>query len=92
MEKKYEATVLCVAFSEDGTDFEDILYMGVAHSPQECGDLIMQDLWRLIEDYEPHEISVKEGRSIYDEPITIVKCGKDVYHYYILFKEDNKNE
>lgn len=86
----YEASVIAVVFDEK-YDFVDLLHIGISHNPKETAGLIMDDIWRLVEDFEPHEVKIKESRSMYDEPITIVHCGEDHYHYYILF-DDNKEE
>lgn len=87
--KNYEASLIAVVFDET-YDFVDILHCGIAHSEEEAGWLLTDELYRLIEDFEPHKIEVEESRSTYDEPITVVKCGNETYHYYLMFNEEDR--
>lgn len=89
---KYEASIICVVFDEK-YEFDDILHIGIAHSPTEAQSLIMGDIWRVIEDFGEGKGEIEESRSAYDEPITIAhtydKTNNYVmhWHYYCLINK-----
>lgn len=93
----YEGSIICVVFDEKH-NFEDILHIGVSHSLTESFALIMEDIYRVMENFGSDKCTVETGRSVYDEPITVVDTvGEDglkiYWHYYCLqTKKEEGNE
>lgn len=92
--KPYEAVVICTVFDEKYA-FEDNQLIGIAHSPMEARSLLMSDIERVMNDFGNGKAEIRNSRSVYDEPITIVYTsnpdnGTYHWHYYCLFKESDK--
>ncbi len=91
--KPYEAVVMCTVFDEN-YNFEDNQLVGIAHSPMEARSLLMSDIERVMEDFGDGKAEISNGRSEYDEPITIVHARNNgierFWNYYCLFKEPDK--
>jgi hypothetical protein len=91
--QNYEATIICTVFN-DKYEFEDNLLLGVVHSPLEAKALLMQDIFRVMEDFGHDKCEIENSRSAYDEQITIVHTYDDTvrhhWHYYCLFKDPQK--
>ncbi len=92
--KEYEASVICTVF--DGKyGFEDVLLIGIAHSPVEARSLVFDDILRVMQDFGDGKCEIENGVSEYDEPITIVrthdKNGSEyTWNYYCLFNENKR--
>lgn len=88
----YEAALIAVSLDSNGK-YEDIYLVGIVHSKIEANNLLMDDINRLIEDYEdPKEVTVSFGRSMYDYPITCVKYNQGYMHYHLQFTQRPSKE
>lgn len=89
--RPYEAVVMCTVFDEKNA-FEDNLLIGIAHSPMEARSLLMDDIERVMDGFGNGKAEIRNSRSVYDEPITIIYTsnpdnGTYHWHYYCLFNE-----
>lgn len=66
-----KSSIICVVFDEK-YEFEDILLIGIVDSPEKARALLMNDIWRVMEDFGSSKCEIEESRSEYDEQITIV--------------------
>lgn len=88
----YEAILTCVVFDND-YNFEDILHIGIAHSKEEASNLLLNDIWRVMEEFGNDKCSMENARSEYDEPVTIVHTEGELihhWHYYLQFLKDHR--
>ena len=95
--KNYEASIICSIFDKE-YEFEDNLIIGISHSKEETEALLMDDIFRVMEDFGNDKCEIEIGRSTYDEAVTIVHTyDKDNdstmhWHYYCLFsRSDNED-
>lgn len=91
--KSYKAAIIGVMFDEK-YEFEDILLLGIAESPEQSFAIQQREIMRLYEDFsesdgEKKPITYKESRSNYDEPISVIKYAAGYEHIYCMFKEDD---
>lgn len=87
----YEASIICVVFDNKGA-YEDLLQIGIAHSPTEACSLLMEDIWRVMKDFGDGKGEIEESESIYGEPLTVVitnskHAGINHWHYYCMVDE-----
>lgn len=92
--KHYKAAIIGVMFNEK-YEFEDILLLGISDNPQKSFAIQQREIMRLYEDYgesdeKPH-LEYYEGRSSYDEPISIIKYELGYEHIYCLFEEEEND-
>jgi len=89
----YKASIVCVVFNEK-YEFEDVLLIGIATNKDKAKSLLMDDIWRVMNDFGSSKCEIEESRSEYDTPITIVHThdasndGLTMHwHYYCLFDD-----
>lgn len=87
----YKASIICIVFNEK-YEFEDVLLIGMADNKNKARALLMDDIWRVMENFGSSKCELEESRSEYDEPITVVHThdadndGHTMHwHYYCLF-------
>lgn len=91
--KKYRAAIIGVLFNEK-YEFEDILFLGIAETPESAFAIQQKEIMRLYEDFgKEHDkpaVEYSESRSNYDEPICVIKYAEGYEHIYCMFKEEEE--
>ena len=89
----YRAAIIGVLFNEK-YEFEDILLLGIAETPESAFAIQQKEIMRLYEDFGAEDdksaIEYSESRSNYDEPICVIKYAEGYEHIYCMFKEDEE--
>lgn len=98
MSSNYEASVILAVYFKDM--FNDLIHVGIAHSPEEARALELKDIYRVIEDFgqASHcKCQISLEVSEYDNALTTVSCIDEYgvvgfrFKYY-TFVADNKEE
>lgn len=90
--KHYRAAIIGVLFNEK-YEFEDILLLGIAETPESAFAIQHNEIMRLYEDFggdDKPAIEYSEGRSNYDKPICVIKYAEGYEHLYCMFEEDEE--
>lgn len=90
--KHYRAAIIGVLFNEK-YEFEDILFYGIAETPESAYAIQHKEIMRLYEDFggdDKPAIKYSESRSNYDEPICVIKYAEGYEHLYCMFEEDEE--
>jgi len=93
VKKKYRAAIIGVLF-DNKYQFEDILLLGFAYTPESAFAIQHNEIMRLYEDFGAEDdkpaIEYSESRSNYDKPICVIKYAEGYEHIYCMFKEDDE--
>ena len=93
--KHYRAAIIGVLFNEK-YEFEDILFLGIAETPESAFAIQHNEIMRLYEDFGAEDdkpaIEYSESRGNYDKPICVIKYAEGYEHLYCMFKEDEEYE
>ena len=85
--------IIGVLFDEK-YEFEDILLLGIAETPESAFAIQQKEIMRLYEDFGAEDdksaIEYSESRSNYDEPICVIKYAEGYEHIYCMFEEDKE--
>lgn len=91
--RHYRAAIIGVVFNEK-YEFEDILFLGIADTPESAFAIQHNEIMRLYEDYgaenDKPAVEYSESRSNYDEPICVIKYAEGYEHIYCMFEEDDE--
>lgn len=87
----YYATIVTVTFDEKGV-FEDVLDVKCADSYEESMGIVMDDIGRLIEDFDNDHVEVSSIRTNYDYPIYQAKYDAGYISYYVFFPKGYPDE
>lgn len=75
-------------------EFEDILLLGIAETPESAYAIQHNEIMRLYEDFggddDKPAIEYSESRSNYDESICVIKYAAGYEHIYCMFEEGDE--